>query len=112
MAGHVPSAGDIVWAELSPTLGTEQSGGSPALLLTPRRYNESSPRVLVCPITSIVRGWPLEVPLPPSTKTVGCILVDQIRSIDRAARVFRYIKAVPADVLADVIARLAALLRA
>lgn len=112
MAGHVPSAGDIVWAELSPTLGTEQSGRRPALVVTPRRYNESSTRVLVCPITSVVRGWPLEVPLPASTKTVGCILVDQIRSIDRAARIFRHIEAVPEDVLGEVVDRLMSLLRA
>ena len=112
MAGRVPSAGDIVWAELSPTLGTEQSGRRPALVLTPLRYNDVSTRVLVCPITSTIRGWPFEVPLPPSTKTVGCVLVDQIRSLDRAARIFRHIEAVPGDVLADVIARLTSLLRA
>ncbi len=111
MAGPVPSAGDIVWAELSPTLGTEQSGRRPALVVTPLRYNDLSTRVLVCPITSVIRGWPLEVPLPRSTRTVGCILVDQIRSIDRAARIFRHIEAVPEDVLQDVIARLTALLR-
>ncbi|MBN9021518.1 MAG: type II toxin-antitoxin system PemK/MazF family toxin, partial [Rhizobiales bacterium] len=49
---------------------------------------------------------------PASTKTVGCILVDQIRSIDRAARIFRHIEAVPEDVLGEVVDRLMSLLRA
>ncbi len=111
MAGRVPSGGDIVWAELSPTLGTEQSGRRPALVVTPLRYNEISTRVLVCPITSVIRSWPFEVLLPPSTKTVGCVLVDQIRSIDRAARVFRHIETVPEHVLEDVVTRLTALLQ-
>jgi len=111
VAGHVPAAGDIVWAELSPTLGPEQSGRRPVLVVSPRRYNELSTRVLVCPITSVVRGWPMEVLLPSSTKTVGCVLVDQIRSIDRAARIFRHIEAVPEDVLQEVLATLASLLR-
>jgi len=106
MGQPVPSAGDIVWAELDPIAGTEQGGRRPALVLTPLSFNQVSKRVIVCPITSKVRGWTFEVPLPADIKTVGCVLVDQVRSINRERRIFRYIETPPVDLLERVLDRL------
>jgi mRNA interferase MazF len=109
VARLVPSAGDIVWVELDPIKGTEQAGRRPALVITPLDYNRESTRVVVCPVTSTKRTWPFDVPLPSTLKTVGYVLVDQVRSIDRAERVFRRIEPAPRSVLDEVLDRLSLL---
>ena len=109
MARLVPSAGDIVWVELDPIKGTEQAGRRPALVITPLDYNEMSTRIVVCPVTSTRRTWPFDVPLPSNLKTVGYVLVDQVRSIDRSERIFRRIEAAPRSLLDEVLDRLSQL---
>lgn len=36
----VPDVGDIVWLQFSPQAGHEQSGHRPAVVLSPRKYNQ------------------------------------------------------------------------
>jgi len=106
----LPDAGDIAWVEFDPIRGTEQAGRRPALVLTGRTYHERSRRALVCPITSNLRQWPFNVALPAGLKTEGVVLIDQLRAIDRAARMHAIIERAPDDVLVEVKERLAALL--
>ena len=84
--GYVPSSGDIVWLTFTPQAGHEQAGRRPALVLSPRTYNEVTGLVLFCPITTAVKGYPFEVSLPPGSTVVGVVLADQIRSLDWRAR--------------------------
>ena len=84
--GYVPSNGDIVWLTFTPQAGREQAGRRPALVLSPRTYNEMAGLALFCPITTAVKGYPFEVSLPPSSTIVGVVLTDQIRSLDWRAR--------------------------
>jgi mRNA interferase MazF len=63
-AGYVPERGDFVRVVLDPRVGREQSGERPALVLTPRRFNELTGYAFVAPITGTARGWPFEVPVP------------------------------------------------
>ena len=60
----VPERGNIVWLSFSPQLGREQAGRRPALVLSPRRYNERVGLALVCPITSRAKGYPFEGATP------------------------------------------------
>jgi mRNA interferase MazF len=106
----LPDAGDIVWVEFDPVRGTEQAGRRPALVLTPRLYHEGSRRAFVCPITRKVRGWPSEVKLPEELETKGVVLVDQLRAIDRAQRMFGFVETAPAWLMGAVRLKLAALL--
>lgn len=106
----LPDIGDIVWVEFDPVRGTEQAGGRPALVLTSAVYHERSRRAVVCPITANERPWPFNVPLLPDMKTYGVVLVDQIRTIERAARMFEIIERAPPQLLSDVCGKLAALL--
>jgi mRNA interferase MazF len=106
----LPDAGDITWVEFDPVLGSEQAGRRPALVLTSRIYHESSRRAFVCPITRTIRHWPSEVSLPEGLKTKGVVLVDQIRAIDRAQRMFEIVETVPQHLMAAVRFKLAALL--
>jgi mRNA interferase MazF len=106
----LPAAGDIVWVELDPVLGTEQAGRRPAMILSGRDYHARSSRAIVCPITNTARDWPFDVLLPAGMKTMGFVLVDQVRTVHRPERIREHIEAAPANVLADVRGRLAALL--
>jgi mRNA interferase MazF len=65
---------------------------------------------VVCPITSNKRPWPWKVVLPDGLAVSGAVLVDQVRAIDRAARRLRAAGAAPQTVVAEVQAKLAALL--
>ena len=107
----LPDAGDIAWVDFDPTKGTEQGGRRPAVVLSRRIYHEQSKRALVCPVTSNARPWPFNVILPAGLKTSGVVLIDQIRTIGRSERMFSIIERVPDDVLAEIRARLAALLQ-
>ena len=84
-------AGDIVWTDLDPVLGTKQGGRRPALILSDRAFNLRDPRSIVCPITRNVSPWPTKVLLPEGLRTRGAVLVDQIHSLHLDLRGFRFI---------------------
>lgn len=39
---YVPDVGDVVWLEFDPQAGREQAGHHPAVVLTPKSYNQGS----------------------------------------------------------------------
>lgn len=57
--------GDIVWAELDPVQGHEQSGRRPVLVLSQDIFNECSGTVIACALTSQEprAGFPLTLEL-------------------------------------------------
>lgn len=107
---NAPDAGEVHWVSLDPTLGTEQAGRRPALIVSEQAFNARSSRVLVCPITSRMLDWPVVEPLPDVMKTKGVVLCDQIRAIDRRVRLHGYIERAPDDLLSRVRAILGAIL--
>lgn len=109
-AEYVPDRGHIVWLEFSPQAGHEQAGHRPALVLSPRNYNEKTSLALFCPITSKVKGYPFEVLLPSSSAVKGVALADQIRSLDWRARRARFGVQAPPRAVSEVREKLAALL--
>ena len=108
---YCPNAGDLVWIDLNPTLGHEQSGHRPAIVLTPRQYNERSGLCIVCPITSRARGYPFEVTIPEGVAISGIILVDQVRSVSWEKRYVKMGGVAPVKLLDEVRERLAVLLQ-
>ena len=106
----LPDIGDIAWVDLDPVKGSEQAGRRPALVLSNVIYHDASRRAVICPITSNVRPWPFKVQLPTGLNTIGVVLVDQVRTIDRTERMFDIIEHVPEEVLVEVRGKLAALL--
>jgi mRNA interferase MazF len=56
-----------------------------------------------------VKGYPLEVVLPPGAKVAGAILCDQLESLDWRAREAKKFDVAPHPVLGDVVARIATL---
>ena len=109
-SGYVPDAGHIVWLRFSPQAGHEQAGRRPALVLSPQSYNRKTNLALFCPITSRVKGYPFEVPLPDSGAIAGVVLADQVRSLDWRARGARFEERAPLQLVSQVREKLAALL--
>ena len=107
---YVPDRGDLVWLSFNPQTGREQAGRRPALVLSPASYNGRTGLVVACPITSQVKGYSWEVPLPPGLPISGVILVDHLRSMDWHARRADRIGVAPLAVIDEVLARLAPLL--
>jgi len=96
----VPGRGDIVWVTLNPTKGHEQSGRRPAFVVSPKTYNKKTGIVLICPITSVTKGYPFEVITDLKKKKI-VILTDQLRAIDWKKRKVKFIaKASPSVVIA------------
>lgn len=96
------NAGDIVWADFDPVRGSERGGVRPAIVLTSSGFHENSTKAIVCPITRNPAPWPTKIGLPEEMKTRGFVLADQIRTLHRSERGFRFIEAAPADVLEQV----------
>ncbi|MDE0256409.1 MAG: endoribonuclease MazF [Rhodospirillaceae bacterium] len=108
--GYVPDTGHLVWLRFSPQAGREQAGRRPALVLSPRSYNEKTNLALFCPITSRVKGYPFEVPLPDTGAVTGVVLADQIRSLDWRARGARFEEPAPPQLVSEVRDKLGAIL--
>lgn len=107
---YIPERGDAVWITLDPQAGHEQAGRRPALVLSPAAYNGRVGLALVCPITSQVKGYPFEVPMPAGEPVKGVVGADQVKSLDWRARMAVRIGAVSEEVVTQVLERLHALL--
>ena len=99
---YVPDRGDIVWLNFTPQAGHEQRGKRPALILSPKIYNEKTSLCICLPITSKVKGYPFEVPLPKALEIQGVVLSDQIKNLDFTVRDISFICKVEDDVLVSV----------
>ncbi len=98
---------------LDPTVGREQSGYRPALVLTDHSFNKLGD-VLVAPITQggdFARYAGFAVSLTGTgLKTQGVALINKIRMLDLVARNAKKIETAPQEVMEDALGRLAALL--
>ena len=107
---YVPQCGDVVWITLNPQAGHEQAGRRPAVVLSPQKYNGKTGLAILCPITSQIKGYPFEVPLPSGLPVAGAILSDQVKSLDWRARNAELICVLPAETTSEVLEKLLTLL--
>lgn len=108
MENWVPDRGDLIWLEFDPQAGHEQAGHRPALVLTPARYNEKRGMAICCPLSTKIKGYVFEVLVSETPPSV--VLADQVKSLDWKARRATKKGTVSTEVLADVQAKIAALL--
>jgi mRNA interferase MazF len=76
--------GDIVWADLDPTQGHEQSDRRPVLVLSQDVFNERSGTVIACALTSQEprAGFPLTLELSvPKLPKRSWVKISQIRTL-------------------------------
>jgi mRNA interferase MazF len=107
---YIPDRGDIVWLNFSPQQGHEQTGIRPALILSPKNYNQSSKLMLTCPITSKIKQYPFEVRVR-AKKIDGVVLADQVKNVDWSARNMTFVEKAPLEVLEQTQEFIEALLR-
>ena len=103
---HVPRRGDLVWLTFQLQAGHEQSGRRPALVVSPAAYNSRVGLALMCPVTTQIKGYPFEVPIPSGVNVQGVVLADQLKSLDWQAREVEYIHCVPRSTMSEVIAKI------
>ncbi len=106
--GYVPDAGDVVWLQFDPQAGHEQAGHRPAVVLSPASYNRRAGMIVCCPTTTRIKGYPFEVALAGNPPSV--VLADQVKSQDWRARNAIRKGRVSAAELAEVRAKLIALI--
>ena len=106
--------GDIWLVSLDPTAGHEQRGTRPVLIVSPAAFNRLTRTPVVLPITTgggFARTAGFAVPLTGlGLQTTGIVRCDQPRALDLGARHGRKLETVPAAVMDEVLARLAAIL--
>lgn len=76
--------GDIVWANLDPTLGHEQSGSRPVLVLSQNIFNDRSGTVIAVALTSQLphASFPLTFELnDPKLPKRSWVKISQIRTL-------------------------------
>ncbi len=106
---YAPDRGDVVWLQCNPQAGHEQAGHRLALVLSPKRYNKITHLMLCCPLTTSIKGYPLEVATKISGKD-GVVLADQVKSLDWVARKAKKEGCVEQSVLDETLAKVEALL--
>jgi mRNA interferase MazF len=107
---YIPDRGDLVWINFSPQQGHEQAGRRPAIVISPKRYNERLKLALFCPITNRVKGYPFEVQLPEDVEVQGVVLCDQLKSLDWQARKIKFIESLPSITLEEILSKAMTLL--
>lgn len=100
-----------MWLSFNPQAGHEQAGRRPALVVSPKAYNQRTGLALVCPITTRAKGYPFEVLLPDDSPVTGVVLADQVKSLDWQARRAEIESRASDDVIEEVLAKLSALIR-
>lgn len=83
---YIPHQKDIISLDFNPTIGHEQKGRRPALVLSHYSFNKFTKMALVCPITSNMKEFPLHIKLKDSMKIKGVVMCEQIKVIDFVAR--------------------------
>ncbi|MCD1653175.1 endoribonuclease MazF [Treponema zuelzerae] len=102
---YTPEKGDIVWLDYTPQSGHEQRGRRPAIVLSKKAYNQKIGLALFCPITSKEKGYPFEVKIV-GKKITGCVLSDQIKSLDWTERNIEYIEESNKDIIEEIIEKI------
>jgi mRNA interferase MazF len=108
-----PAYGEVWFADLDPTVGHEQAGERPVLVLSINSFNQSpAGLVVILPITTRLRGIPWHVPVSPPEGGLtrpSAVLCEALRSVSQP-RLQRHLGTVSAATLQAVQDRLRILL--
>jgi len=105
---YVPDVGDIVWLNFTPQAEHEQTGHRPALVLTPKPYNDKTSLMICCPLTTQIKNYPFEVRISGDQKNV--VLSEQVKSLDWCSRKAKRKGRVSPAELAEVRSKITALI--
>lgn len=86
---------EVYLVTLDPTVGVEMTKTRPCLVISPDEMNRYIQTVIIAPMTSQGRPYPSRVTCRFQNKT-GQIVLDQIRTVDKARLVTRLGRIAPA----------------
>lgn len=104
---YIPDTGHIIHLHFDVTPPDALSDKKPALVLSPAAYNNRTGLVICCAITANIKGYPFEVLIQ---NTGQAVLADQIKSLDWKNTKISLADRTDAKVLAEVRAKLDALI--
>ena len=97
--------GDIYWADLNPTIGSEQAGMRPVLIISQDIFNTHSSTVIALAMTSVKQkaGYPLSYKIKTADlPKKSWVKISQIRTLS-VKRLFRYISRINEEELQIII---------
>jgi mRNA interferase ChpB len=102
--------GDIYLVSLDPTVGHEQQGKRPVLVISPGRFNRLTGAPVVLPITTggnfaRTAGFAVSL-MGAGTRTTGVVRCDQPRAVDLRARGAKRLEMVPEHIVQEVLSKL------
>lgn len=113
MSRPEPSRGDVWSINLDPTLGREQAGTRPALIVSVDKFNRGpADLIVVLPITSKDKKQPIHVPIKPpegGLSILSFVKCEDIRSVSKQ-RLEQFYGTVSAQTIAEVEKRVRILL--
>lgn len=102
MAPYTPERGDFCLIQLSPQAGSEMAGEHRIMVLSTAAFSTATGYVVGCPVTTKIKGSPFEVVIPRGSKTHGCVVASEIRTMDYLARNARFIDRAPVATVRQV----------
>lgn len=99
---YIPEQGDIIILNFDPRTGHEQKGRRPAYVASNKEFHRLSNMAIVCPVTNVIKGFPLHVPLDKHTKTTGVIMCEQVKALDLKARKVIFTERAPQHIIDEV----------
>jgi mRNA interferase MazF len=113
MSASEPGRGDVWLIDLAPTVGREQTGVRPALVVSVDKFNHGpADLVIVLPITFRNRNQPIHVPVKPpegGVSMLSFVKCEDIRSVSKQ-RLKQFYGTISAHTMAEVERRIRILL--
>ena len=88
---------------MNPTIGHEQKGKRPAIVISNNIFNTNTKMVFLCPITSNTKKFPTHYILEDSKKIKGSVLCEHLKSIDFETRNIKFVEKASDNDLLSVI---------
>lgn len=100
---YIPKQGDICYMDFAPTLGHEQTGKRPALVISKDNYSKYTGLTVLCPITTNTKKFFTHYELTNTKKIKGSVLCEHVRSVDFKARKLSFVEKISKEELEEII---------
>ncbi|WP_244590670.1 type II toxin-antitoxin system PemK/MazF family toxin [Xenorhabdus mauleonii] len=111
MPPYLPKRNDIIFLDFEPVKGKEIGKIRPALVLSSEEYNKKTGLVIICPISTSIRGGATEVPISNLEKP-SVVAASLIQTLSWQERKSNFAVIAEPDVMDEVLARLIPLIGA
>ena len=102
--------GDVLWADLDPSSGHEQTKRRPVVVVSNDAFNSHSTLTVVVPISHVDNGYPLHIDIgivpaedERQQSIQGWAQVEQLKSLDLSARHATRVSSLPDDPLTSIV---------